>query len=70
LQAEEEAPVMFKGEPARPMKNGQGEVAATGIIETGTEELMINNKGIQRGDPKEDDNGTSTPNSISSYARQ
>jgi len=24
---------------------------------------MINNKGVQRGDPEEDDNGTSTPNS-------
>jgi len=57
LSAGEEAPGVSKGKPTRPMKSGQGEVAATGIVETGTEELMINNKGIQRGDPEEDDNG-------------
>ena len=54
---------MLKGKPARPMKKGRRVVATTGIVETGTEESMINNKGVQRGDPEEDDNGTSTPNS-------
>ena len=59
---------VLKGEPARLTKNGPGsqrEVAARGIVETGKEVLMINNKGIQRSDPKEDDNSvaicTSTP---------
>jgi len=54
---------VLKGKPARPMKKGRRVVAATCIVETGTEELMINNKGLQRGDPEEDDSGTSTPNS-------
>ena len=48
-------------------KNSRREVAASRIVETNTELLILNNKGIQRGDPKEDDNGvtasTSTPNS-------
>jgi hypothetical protein len=60
---------MLKGEPAQLTKNGRGsrgEVAATGIVETGKETLATNKTGIQRGDPEEDDNGaicTSTPNS-------
>jgi hypothetical protein len=63
---------MLKGEPAQLMKDGsasRGEVAAMGIIETGKEALMINNSGMRRGDPEEDDNGvaicTSTLNSKS-----
>ena len=58
---------VLKGEPARLMKNSRGTVAPTHIVETGTEALRINNIGIQRGDPEEDDNGvaigTSRPNS-------
>jgi hypothetical protein len=48
-------------------RNGRREVAATHIVETGKEALMINNIGIQKGDPEENDNSvgicTSTPNS-------
>ena len=60
---------VFKGKPARLMKNSrQGAVAATRIVKTGTEALRINNIGIQRSDPEEDDNGvaigTSTTNSM------
>jgi hypothetical protein len=48
-------------------KNSRREVAASRIVKTNTEVLILNNIGIQRGDPKEDDNGvttgTSTPNS-------
>ena len=63
---------MLKGEPTQPTKKRRGhrgKVAATGIVNTGKEALMINNIGTQRGDPEEDDNGvgicTSTPNSKS-----
>jgi hypothetical protein len=73
LQAVEGAPgnvVVLKGEPAQLTKNGwdsRGEIAATGIVETGKEALMINNIGVQKGGREEDDNGvaicTSTPNS-------
>ena len=51
---------MLKGKPAQRTKKrrgNRGEVAATGIVETGKEALMINNIGIQRGDSEEDDNG-------------
>ena len=41
------------------MKNSRGAVAATRIVKTGTEALRINNTGVQRGDPEEDDNGVS-----------
>ena len=58
---------MLKGEPAQLMKNSRGAVAATRIVKTGTEALRINNIGIQRGDPEDDDDGVttgaSTPNS-------
>ena len=54
---------MLKRKSTRLMKNSQGKVAATRIVETGTE---INNIGIPGGDPEEDHNGaaicTSTPN--------
>ena len=63
---------MLKGEPTQPTKKRRGhrgKVAATGIVNTGKEALMINNIGTQRGDPEEDDNGvgicTFTPNSKS-----
>jgi len=62
LQAEGDAPVnmsVLKGEPARLMKNSRGVVATTHIVKTGTEALRINNRGIQRGDPEEDENGVS-----------
>jgi len=57
-----------KGKPARLMKNSRwGAVAATRVVKTGKEALRINNIGIQRRDPEEDDNsvsiGTSTINS-------
>jgi hypothetical protein len=51
---------MLKGELAQPTKKRRGhrgEVAATGIVETGKEALMVNNIGIRRGDREEDDNG-------------
>jgi hypothetical protein len=61
---------VLKGEPAQLTKNSlgsRGEEAATGIVETGKEALMINNVGVQRDDPEEDNNGvticTSTSNS-------
>jgi len=58
---------VLKGKPARLMKNSRGAVAATRIVKTGKEGLRIKNIGIQRGDPKEDDDGvaigTSTTNS-------
>jgi hypothetical protein len=50
---------ILKGKPAQRTKKrrgNRGEVAATGIVETGKEALMINNIGIQPGDPEEDDN--------------
>jgi hypothetical protein len=63
---------ILKGEPTQPTKKRRGhrgKVAATGIVNTGKEALMINNIGTQRGDPEEDDNGVgicrSTPNSKS-----
>ena len=63
---------MLKGEPTQPTKKRRGhrgKVAATGIVNTGKEALMINNIATQRGDPEKDDNGvgicTSTPNSKS-----
>src|SRR5947208_3783922 len=63
---------MLKGESTQPTKKHRGhrgKVAATGIVNTGKEALMINNIGTQRGDPEEDDNGVgicrSTPNSKS-----
>jgi hypothetical protein len=51
---------MLKGGPAQRAKKrrgNRGEVAATGIVETEKKALMINNIGIQRGDPEEDDDG-------------
>ena len=61
---------MSKGEPTQPTKKRRGhrgKVAATGVVNTGKEALMINNIGIQRGGREEDDNGvancTSTLNS-------
>jgi len=49
------------------VKNSRGEVAETRIGKTGKEASMINNIGIQRGDPEEDNNGVligmSMPNS-------
>ena len=58
---------VLKGEPTRLMKNGRRKVAATRIIKTGAEALILNNVGIQQGDPKEDYNSvgicTTTPNS-------
>jgi hypothetical protein len=66
---------MLKGEPAQPTKKrrgNRGAVAATRMVKKGKEALMINNIGIQRDDPEEDDNGvaicTSTPNSKSPTA--
>jgi hypothetical protein len=63
---------MLKGEPTQPTKKRRGHwgnVAATGIVNTGKEALMINNIGTQMGDLEEDDNGVgicrSTPNSKS-----
>lgn len=51
---------------ARLMKNSRGKVAATRIVETSTEALILNNIGIQQG-PEEDNNSvstcTTTPNS-------
>ena len=48
-------------------KNRRREVAATHIVETGEGALMIDNIGIQKGDPEEDANGVGicacTPNS-------
>jgi len=59
----------LKGEPARLMKNSRGEVAEALIVETSKEALMIDNTGIQQGDPEEDNIGvvigTSTTNSQS-----
>ena len=56
-----------KGEPAQLMKSSRRAVAATRIVETDKGALGINNIGIQRGDPEEDDDGaaigTSTTNS-------
>jgi len=60
---------VLKGETARLLNNswGQWGRAAIRITETGKKASMINNIGIQLGDPEEDDNGiaigTSTPNS-------
>jgi len=49
------------------VENSRGEVSETRIVETGKEASMINNIGIQRDDPEEDNNGvaigTSMPNS-------
>jgi hypothetical protein len=66
---------MLKGEPAQRTKKrrgNRGAVAATRMVKKGKEALMINNIGIQRDDPEEDDNGvaigTSTPNSKSPTA--
>jgi hypothetical protein len=63
---------MLKGEPTQPTKKRRGhrgKVAATGIVNTGKEALMINNIRTQSGDPEEDENGIgicmSTPNSKS-----
>jgi hypothetical protein len=57
----------LKGESAQPTKNSPGEGVASRAIETDTEVLFLNNIGIQRGGPKEDDNDvaicTSIPNS-------
>ena len=50
---------MLKGEPTQSTKKRRGhrgEVAATGVVNTGKEALM-NNIGPRRGDPEEDDNG-------------
>jgi hypothetical protein len=47
------------------MKNKQGEMIATHIVETGPATSMANNIGIQQGDPEKDEgvaNGTFTPN--------
>ena len=70
MQAEEDAPGNtrgLKGEPARLIKNSRRAVAAARIVKTGKEALRINDIGIQRGDPDEDNNGvltgTSTINS-------
>jgi len=46
---------VLNGELARLVKNG--EVGETRIVKTGKEASMINNIGIQRGDPEEDNNG-------------
>ena len=58
---------VLKGEPTRLMKNGWGKVAATRIVKTGTKASILNNIGIQRGNPEEDYNSvaicTTTPNS-------
>ena len=58
---------VVKGEPARLVKNSQGEVAETRIVKTGKEASTINNIGTQRGDPEEYNNGVaigpSMPNS-------
>jgi len=69
-QAEEDAPrnmSVLKGESARLMKNSRGAVAATRVVETSTEALMMSNIGIRWGDPEEDNDsiaiGTSTTNS-------
>ena len=51
---------MLKGEPTQPTKKRRGhrgKVAATGVVNTGKEALMINHIGPRRGDPEEDDNG-------------
>ena len=63
---------MLKGKPAQLTKNGsgsRGEVAATRMVETGKEALMINNAEIHSDKREEDDNGvgicTSTPYSKS-----
>jgi hypothetical protein len=63
LQAGDFAPgnmSVLKVKPAHLTKNGRkscrGKVAATHIVKTGKEALMINNMGIQRDDPEEDDN--------------
>jgi hypothetical protein len=48
---------VLKGEPARIMKNSQAEAPPTQITGTGEDALMVNNIGIQQGDPKEDGNG-------------
>ena len=59
---------VLKGEAAQLTKNGsgsRGEVAATCMVETGKQALMINNAEIQSDKREEDDNGvaicTSTP---------
>ena len=59
---------VLKGEPAQLTNNGsgsRGEVAATCMVKTGKEALMINNAGIQSDKREEGDNGvaicTSTP---------
>jgi hypothetical protein len=79
LQAEEGAPgnmSLLKVKPAHLKKNGRSnrrrEVAATRMVETGKEALVINNVGIQRDEREEHDNGvaicTSTPYSKPSAA--
>ena len=44
-------------------------VTATHIVETGKEALMINNMGVQRDDPEEDDNGVATCTPTPNYKR-
>ena len=75
VQASGEVPgnmSMLKGEPGQRTKKrwgNRGAVAATRMAKKGKEALMINNIGIQRDDPEEDDNGVAicrfTPNSKS-----
>jgi hypothetical protein len=59
---------VLKREPAQLTKRGsgsQGKVAATGIVETGKEALMINNIGTQEGNREADDNGVAICTSAS-----
>ena len=50
-------------------RNRRRGVAATHIVETGKEALMINNMGVQRDDPGEDDNGVATCRPTPNYKR-
>ena len=56
---------VLKGERERLVKDSRGEVEEARIVKTGKKASMINDIGIQRGDPEEDNNGvaigTSTP---------
>jgi len=49
------------------MKNSRGAVAATRIVKTSMEALRVNNIGIPRGDPEEDDNGVAIGTSTTNY---
>ena len=50
-------------------RNRRRGVAATHIVETGKEALMINNMGVQSDDPEEDDNGVATCTPTPNYKR-